>query len=260
MIISTSVITVFLLIMTRMFGLIITAPVFNRREIFMLGKVALVFWTSALLIYVVPAPIHPPDTTLGFVLAFASEFMVGAMIGFVTDLLIVGIEFAGSLMDTQAGLSVASMLDPSSGRSLALISLILKWTATMLFLIIDGHHLVLSALMESYRLLPIGSPINYSQGAYYLANLGTYIFFLGVQLSAPIMLVIFMVDFGMGMLNKVAEQVNVFQLGFQVKPSVGLFVFLMTAPGLLNGIYRILETISEHLLKLFYILSVTGNG
>ncbi len=260
MIISNSVITVFLLILTRMLGVFLTSPVFSRKEFFVLGKVALAFWSSALLIYVVPAPIHPPDTGLLFITAFICEFLVGVMIGFTTDLLIVGIEFAGSLMDTQAGLSVAAMLDPSSGRSLSLLSLMLKWTATMLFLVIDGHHLVLSALMESYRLLPIGSPINFSQGAFYLASMGTYIFYLGVQLSAPIMLVVFMIDFGFGMLNKVAEQVNVFQLGFQIKPSVSLLVFLATAPSLVGGIYKILETMSEHLLKLFFYLSVTGNG
>lgn len=260
MIISTRVIVVFLLIMTRMIGVFITAPVFNRKEFFTLGKLALTFWTSALLIYVVPAPLTPPDTGLQFILMFISEFMVGVMMGFIMDIFITGIEFAGSLMDTQAGLSVSAMLDPSSGRSLPLLSLLLKWTATMLFLSINGHHLVLSALMESYRLLPIGSPINFSRGALYMVSTGTDIFMIGIQLAAPIMLVVFMIDFGFGMLNKVAEQVNVFQLGFQIKPIVSLTVFLATVPGLLGGVYRIMDLLTGKLMKLLFYLSVSGNG
>ncbi len=258
--ITAQVITVFLLIMTRMIGVLLTAPVFSRREFFPLGKIALAFWTSSLLIYIVPAPVVPPDTGLAFTMMFITEILIGVMIGFVTDLLIVGIEFAGSIMDTQAGLSVAAVLDPSSGRSLSLLSLLLKWTATMLFLIIDGHHLILSAVVESYRLLPIGGMANFSQGAHYIVTTGTSIFLIGVQLSAPIMLVVFMIDFGFGMLNKVAEQVNVFQLGFQVKPIISLFVFLTTAPMLVGAIYRILEMVMDHVLRLLYILSVTGNG
>ena len=260
MIITTHIIVVFLLIMTRMIGVIATAPVFSRKEFFTLGKLALTFWTSALLIYVVPVPLTPPDTGLQFILMFITELMIGVMMGFVMDIFITAIEFAGSLMDTQAGLSVSAMLDPSSGRSLPLLSLLLKWTATMLFLSINGHHLVLSALMESYRLLPIGSPINFARGALYVVSTGTDIFMIGAQLAAPIMLVVFMIDFGMGMLNKVAEQVNVFQLGFQVKPIVSLTVFLATVPGLLNGVYRIMDLLTEKLMKLLFYLSVASNG
>ncbi len=251
---------VFLMIMTRMIGVVSTAPVFSRKEFFTLGRLALTFWTSALLIYVVPAPLTPPDTGLLFVLAFITEFLIGVMMGFIMDIFITSIEFAGSLMDTQAGLSVSAMLDPSSGRSLPLLSLLLKWTATMLFLIINGHHLVLSALVESYRLLPVGSPVNFARGSLYLVSLGTDIFMIGVQLAAPIMLVVFMIDFGFGMLNKVAEQVNVFQLGFQIKPIVSLAVFLATAPGLLESVYRIMDLLSHKLIKLLFYLSVTGNG
>lgn len=182
------------------------------------------------------------------------------MIGFVMDLFVIAVEFAGSLMDTQAGLSVSAILDPSTGRSLPLLSLLLKWSATMIFLAIDGHHLVLTSLYESYRLLPVGSPIDFSRGMLYLVSTTTDLFAIGVQLAAPIMLIVFMIDFGFGMLNKVAEQVNVFQLGFQIKPIVSLTIFLLTVPGLVNSVYRIVTTLSHHLMLLLYYLSGVANG
>ncbi len=88
----------------------------------------------------------------------------------------------------------------------------------------------------------------------YVAQLGTYIFGLAVQLSMPILLVVFMVDFGFGMLNKVAEQINVFQMGFQIKPIVSVLVFLAIAPGLVSQIYGIMEVIADHLLRVFFYL------
>lgn len=256
MLINLQLITVFFLIMTRLVGLFLTAPVLSRKELPMLPKAMLLFWMSGLFIFLVPVTQTVPDNVLTFGFAFISELLIGAIIGFVTDLLVSGMEFAGSLMDTQAGLSVASLLDPSSGRTMSLLSLLLKWTGTMMFLAIDGHHFVLSALVQSFTLLPVGEIPNFGRGMLYLAQLGTYIFGLAVQLASPILLVVFMVDFGFGMLNKVAEQINVFQMGFQIKPIVSLLVFLAVAPGLVGQIYTIMESISEHLMRVFFYLSV----
>jgi len=89
---------------------------------------------------------------------------------------------------------------------------------------------------------------------------GADIFMIGVQISAPIMLVVFMIDFGFGMLNKVAEQVNVFQLGFQIKPIVSLTVFLATVPGVMSAVYRIMDLLTGRLMKLLFYLAVNTNG
>ena len=254
MIITLPQLLVFFLIMARIIGLILTAPILSDKRIFTMGKIAIVIWLSGLIVFVVPLPMKLPDTGIVYALALITEAFIGALIGFTTDLLITGIEFAGSLIDTQAGLSVANLLDPSTGRQVTLFSSMLKWVSFLIFFAINGHHLVLTALFESFNILPIAAPINIAEGCHYLVSLGTYIFFLGVQLAAPILLVVFLVDFGFGMLNKVAEQVNVFQLGFQIKPTVSLLIFFAILPGLTDSIFRILEGVTERLLTLFYYL------
>lgn len=256
MIITFPQIMTFFLIVARFAGLMLTAPILSDKRIFMLAKISFVFWFAGLAIFVVPLPAHLPTTGITYVLATVVELFLGAMIGFIADILVTGIEFAGSLMDTQAGLSVSSMLDPGSGKQITLFSALLKWVSLMIFLAIDGHHMILTALYESFRLLPIGSPINLAEGCRHLFGLGTYIFFIGVQLAAPILLIVFLIDFGFGILNKVAEQINVFQLGFQIKPSACLFIFFAITPGLTGSIYRIMEGITEHLLKLYFTLQM----
>ena len=157
-------------------------------------------------------------------------------------------------MDTQAGLSVAAILNPGTGRQETILSILLKWITIIVFLLIDGHHLVLSALVQSFDVVPIGSAPNISRASLQIVELGTYLFLLAVKISAPILLVVFMVDYGMGILNKIAEQVNVFQLGFQVKPYVSLIVFLAALPVLIPVIESVLDRIAEEIVLLLKAL------
>ena len=82
-----------------------------------------------------------------------------------------------------------------------------------------------------------------------------HLFKIGLNLAAPIILVIFIVDFSFGILNKVAEQINVFQLGFQIKPLVSAFIFLGITPGLVFIVIRVLETIMDHTIKVLGIMT-----
>lgn len=247
---------IFFLILARIVGLMVSAPLFNRREIFNMARVALIIWMTGLLFFVVPAPTVLPESIFAFSMMFILEFVIGFIIGFIADLFVIAIEFAGSLMDTQAGLSVASLLDPSSGRNITLISQVLKWTAIILFLQIEGHHMVIVTLKQSFNILPLGAPIDITKGSQLILPIMAKVFEIGVILSAPILLVVFMVDFAFGLLNRIAEQINVFQLGFQIKPSVSLFVFLAISPSLVNSIYAIMETLTTLIFEVLVGLQI----
>ncbi len=250
--------TVFFLIFARIAGLVQLAPVFNNREVFGVAKVMLIFWVSSLLIFVVPLPMSLPDSPIIFGLAITSEFLVGALLGFAAQLLVVGIEAAGSLMDTQAGLSAASLLDPGSGRSVTILSNLLNKIALITFLTINGHHMLLAAVFQSYKLLPIGAPVQFPMATEMLMHLGTNIFAIALQFAAPILFVVFLIDFCFGMLSKIAPQLNVFQLGFQVKPIISIFILLAIVPGLVDGIYALLEQVAGILLKLLLVMQTHG--
>ncbi|MCP4049602.1 MAG: flagellar biosynthetic protein FliR [bacterium] len=257
MILQLTQVLVYVLILARLVGLILYAPIYSDRRIFTMGRIAVIIWISGLIMFVVPLPDAMPESNIAYVLALAAEILVGALIGFTTDLMISAIEFGGALMDTQAGLSVANLLDPANGQQRTLFALMLKWTSIMIFLTVNGHHMVMTVIMESFAVLPLGAPVamvKLSEGCLFLAKIGYYVFSLGVKLAAPIILVVFLIDFGFGMLNKVAEQVNIFQLGFQIKPTVSLIIFLAIVPGMTDSIFRVMEQITEHILRLFHSL------
>ncbi len=255
MVISAVHLSVFFLVFARIGGMFQTAPVFSRKDIFGVAKIAIVFWMSALILFVVPLPAHIPDKPLLFVVALIIEFLLGATIGYVAQLMFAAVAFAGSLMDTQAGLSVASILDPASGHSTTLIELILKWMVLIIFLVINGHHMLLSAVYQSFKLFPVGGMnVNFPNAAEYLASLGGSVFLTAAKLAAPIMLIVFLVDFVFGMLARVAPQVNVFQLGFQVKPSIALIIFFAVSPGLVAIIGALMQTTAEQTFRVMFLL------
>ncbi len=256
MIVTPDQVIAFSLIIARIGGVLQLAPVFNSKEIFAMAKLAMAFWIATLIMFVIPLPPHMPQGVVLFALAIITELLIGAMMGFAMQLFVIGIEFAGELMDTQAGMSAASALDPSSGNNTTILSRLTRWISIVIFLIIGGHHVVLSALYQSFVLCPIGSPINFAGGTQLLMQLGGAIFGVAIQIAAPILLVMLLMDFGFGMLSKIAPQVNVFQLSFQVKPIVAVFVLLTVSAGMVGIIYGLLEKITTLLLELMMAIQI----
>ena len=254
MIITQDQIVVFFLIFSRVIAVLLLTPGFSGKEIFSSGKVSLIFWLSLLLIFVVPLPLNLPGSPILFFFSIIIEFIIGAMIGFVTQILIVGIEFGGSLMDTQAGLSVASLLDPSTGQTTSILSRLLRQISILIFFLINGHHVVLSSIVQSFRAIPITSKLNIFEASRYIVEICIDIFMIALQIAAPILLVVFLIDFGFGLLSRVAPQVNVFQLGFQVKPIITLFVMITFIPGTVELVYTFLEKSAGDLLRILFLI------
>ncbi|MBU1867649.1 MAG: flagellar biosynthetic protein FliR [Candidatus Margulisbacteria bacterium] len=251
MIIPLDVIMVFFLVMARITGIFIQAPVLSARSFPAFGKTALVIWASFVLLYVIPLNQSLPTSLLGFILALILEIGIGYTIGFICNILFLAIQAAGELMDTQMGLSVASALDPVFGAQISVIGRTTFMLALTVFLIFDGHHMILSALNQSFTVLPAGKVPNFASPdlMMQMISLGSALWLSAVKLASPIILMIFLTDFAFGIVSRVAPQVNVFQLGFQLKPVVGLFGISLVAPFLVRYISKLIEVIGFELIK-----------
>ena len=159
MIITLNQVVFFSLIFARMSGTLMVAPFFANKTLFSMLKVALLFWMSLLIVFQVTVPENPPNGEMAIFIALVLEFVFGYMIGFITSLIVTSVEFAGTLMDTQAGLSVAAVLDPGSGQNAALLERLLQQVVIIIFLLVDGHHMILSVLANSFEMFPFGSKL-----------------------------------------------------------------------------------------------------
>ena len=231
MLISQVQVTVYLLILARTLGLITSAPVLSSRNIPGSAKIALASWTALTLWFVVPVASHLPLTGAALITALAGELFIGLFLGFVGSVFLISIQSAGEMIDVQMGLSVANVFDPSFGTQISIIGRLLFLTGIFFFLSLNGHHALLSVLYNSFDLLPV-SALPHIKAAYpeFLGTLGQTLWRISIQLAIPALVMLLLVDFAFGIISRVAPQVNVFMLGFQVKPTVGLLALLFMLP------------------------------
>ncbi|MBN2057369.1 MAG: flagellar biosynthetic protein FliR [Candidatus Saganbacteria bacterium] len=252
MVIYPQELTVFLLLVGRIAGIFLQAPILNSRSFPALGKTAIAVWTAIVLCFVTPVNPNLPTTLPAFVLHLIFEVAIGFTIGFILNIIFLAVQSAGEIMDMQMGLSVATALDPVFGSVISVIGRLAFFTAMVLFLSLDGHHIIFSGLHQSFSVLPVGKLADFTtpQLATQMIELGSNLFYTAIKLAAPIVLLIFMSDFTFGIVSRVAPQVNVFMLGFQVKPSLGLFSFLLALPFIAKYMDKILEFMARHLILL----------
>lgn len=243
-------------ILARIAGVFIQAPLFSTRSFAMSAKAALAIWISLVLWFVTPAVFSPNLGFLALVLTIINEAAIGFAIGFICNLLFIAIQSGGEIIDMQMGLSVSQALDPVFGSVISIIGRLSFYLALTVFIIFDGHHLILSAFHQSFTLLPLGKFANFASPnlALILMDATAKLWLTAINLAAPIVLLIFITDFSFGIVSRVAPQVNVFMLGFQVKPFIGLLGILFTAPFLIKYIGKLVAIMGQEMVRLLMIL------
>jgi len=245
------------MILARIGGAFATMPIFDQRFIPRFVKVNLAILSAFLLWFVVPQnPDLLPSNAVLVGLGLINEFMMGALIGLVMAIVFTSVEAAGGFMSSSMGLSVATIMDPALGKQTTILERFFRWIIIVMFFSINGHHFLLSAMFRSFDLVPILSPRNLSFASYHVVDLGKMIFAVGIQLAAPVVLTIFLLDFSFGLVSRVAPQVNVFMLGFQMKPALGSFVIFLMTPLLLERVMYLITLMLEEFVKIFYYMGV----
>ncbi|OGC04893.1 flagellar biosynthetic protein FliR [candidate division WOR-1 bacterium RIFOXYA12_FULL_43_27] len=256
MIVSAGQVMSYLLMLARVGGLFVEAPLFNSRSIPVFLKVGIAVWFTASIWFVSPVTDTLPFSLFDFMLRLVNEAAIGFLIGFILNILFLALQAAGEIIDMQMGLSVASALDPVFGAVISVVGRFIFMTALFIFLIFNGHHLILTALQQSFTMIPAGKLANWTSPGLIteMIELGKMLWLTAIKIAGPVVLVIFLSDFAFGIVSRVAPQVNVFMLGFQVKPSLGLLTILFTFPLFIKQISKLLETSAEKILTvLMYI-------
>lgn len=163
-----------------------------------------------------------------------SEVFTGIILGIITNIIFDIVMMAGSLMDVHIGLSMVSVLDPTAQNNSTLISNLLHYVAMVIFFVLDGHHILLKSLIESYKLLPFGENIFNQDTMMYLIEVVAKFFAIGMKIAMPMVLIIILTDLCMGLVSRAVPQINVMVLGMPVKILVGLFTLTIALPILIK--------------------------
>lgn len=221
----------FLLVILRLSGLFILAPVFGDRVIPPLFKAGLAILFGAILTLTLSESALPPVASLSELAALAArEILIGFMIGFFFMLLFYGVQSAGTLIGYQVGFAIANVVDPSSETEQPVIAQFWFILSTLIFLCINGHHLVVGAFVDSYKAMPVGQAALGASGGELLFAYTSYVFVIALKLSAPVLVTLFLTDITLAIVSKMMPTMNVFIVGFAIKAGVGLAVMALSLP------------------------------
>lgn len=206
------------------------APILASRHIKQQMKVGLAASIAIVAFPNLPMPEYFPADPRGFVLAILSQIVVGLAIGFVSYLVMAAAQFGGEMMDIQMGLSVAASMDPSSGGTSKLLMRLNFYIAMLLYLGVDGHHMLLRALFRSFKVIPVTEFRVSGRLILEFISHTEEIFLIGLQIAAPPLAALFITQVAMGLLAKAAPQMNVFMLSFPMNIAIGLMLFSVGLP------------------------------
>lgn len=225
----------------RFLALLGAAPVVDNRAVPATLKVAL-----ALALAVVVAPTVPEGARAGLAApgwpaVLAQQLMVGFAIGFALRIVFAAVEVAGDLIGLQMGLSFAGFIDPASQDQSALVGGFLALLATLVFLAIDGHLMLVAALADSFTIVPIAPDAHAVPTARRMLQWGGELFRIGLQLSLPVVATLLVVNLAFGVLARVSPQLNVFAVGFPATLLVGFAALAASLPYLAAPLQRAME-------------------
>lgn len=184
----------------------------------------------AISLTIVIVPILPPPTAIdplgvdGMLITMA-QVMIGVAMGFTVKLIFGAIETGGHIMAQTMGLGFAQMNDPANGVTVPVVSQFYIIMATLLFLALNGHLVVIDVLAESFTMLPVSMQGISPDGIWMLIEWSSWIFTGAVLMSLPVVVALLLINVAFGVMMRAAPQLNVFAVGFPLTLTFG-FIFM----------------------------------
>ncbi len=243
--------TLFLYIVMRMSGFILTNPLFGRSNFPAYYKGGIVIAMSAVVSSFYTGEAVMPRTALEFAIKVLLEFGIGVVFSIIIQFFLYVPEQAGEVVDTQMGMSMARMYDAGAQASLTTTASLLNMLAILVFFAANGHITLLRIMLTSGEVVPYGAAAFGDMLANRAVELFAECVLLSVKLSLPILATELMGQVGMGILMKVIPQINVFAINIELKVLIGLsMLLLMLTPfteyllrvesGMLNALEEVL--------------------
>jgi flagellar biosynthesis protein FliR len=227
---------VFFLVLARTSGMMTSAPFWGGKIAPVLVRIVVTVGLSAAIYPLIDTPTEIKTMPSGFVLLFAlaGEMLIGLLLGWSAQFLFAGMRLAGQQIELKIGIGLAQLIDPHEGGQTTFFAILLDLIAVLIFLAIDGHHLLVRALVSSYTLFPV---LNHSllltlvQGV--VMSAGT-LFTIALQVSAPIIVALLLSDIVLAVVARAVPHLNIFLVAPPLQLALGMLVLLLALPALVS--------------------------
>ncbi|MFJ9452905.1 MULTISPECIES: flagellar biosynthetic protein FliR [unclassified Herbaspirillum] len=231
--------------LTRILGLLAVAPPFGSASVPMLVKILLGVMTSLVIAPNVPVPPALDPMSMTGLLILIQQFIIGAAMGFSVRLVFAAVEMAGEMTSNTMGLGFAVFFDPQSQGRTSAISQLFSLLATLVFLSINGHLVLVAVIADSFNTLPITAAPVTAEGFHYIALSGARIFSMGLQLSLPMIVALLITNMALGILTRAAPALNLFGIGFPITMVAGFLLIAICLPYMLTPLQHFLNDTIE---------------
>jgi len=215
----------------RALALFAGMPVFSQRQVPARVRIGLALFIAVAAQPSLPAmPVIPLDSLPQLLMVTGQQLLIGLSMGFAVRVVFASLEFAGELIGLQMGLNFAGFFDPSTGSQGTSSSRFLGSMVAFLFVAINGHLMLINSLVESFQAFPVGEePFRFLRVAQPQVW-GAEIFRMGLWIALPLITMLMFVNLVLGIISRVAPQLNVFSVGFPLTVSIGLVGMVATLP------------------------------
>jgi flagellar biosynthetic protein FliR len=219
----------FLLVLVRTSTILFMLPIISSNQVPRQVRFGLALLIAFIIWRVIP-PIAPLDGLGPLTAAIISQFAVGMVFGFISYLAFTGLQFAGEILDIQVGFSIVNVINPLTSQTVSVLGEFELALASIIFLIADGHHLLLEGLAGSFTLVPLPFAAIHPGLQTDVVEFFAKALFLVFQIAAPVAISLFIVNVGLALMARVAPQLNVFAVGFPLQIIVGLVMIVISMP------------------------------
>ncbi|MDH4152192.1 MAG: flagellar biosynthetic protein FliR [Nitrospira sp.] len=246
----------FLVLISRIGGLLAALPVLSGRTVPMKVKGALVLSLGVLLAPFIQLPTVSSDP-LVLAAGLLSELVIGLAIGLAVRLFFGAFEVAGEMIGVQMGFGVVQLFDPATSRQTPLMAQYFTLMASLVLLSLNGHLLIVATILSSYESIPaFGASLPAGAGDDVL-RLSQQMFMVGLKLAAPVLVIILLINILLAILGRAVSQINVFVLSFPITIVGGLVVLSLSMPFTVELLVQEIERLQFTILGLMKVL---GHG
>jgi flagellar biosynthetic protein FliR len=242
--------TAFLWPLARILALLAAAPVLGNMAAPTRLKIGLGVMLALIIAPTLGAlpKVEPASPEGLFVLG--QQILIGLAMGLAMRIVFSAVEMAGEIAGLQMGLGFATFFSAQSDGSTLVMGKFLGLLATLIFLSLDGHLLMISVLAESFHVFPISAEPFSAGGWKILADWGSFIFLAGLQLALPVVAALLITNLALGILTRASPQLNVFAVGFPITLMVGMVALMLSLPYFIPVIERLIEDSLQTMLQI----------
>ncbi|MCP4673339.1 MAG: flagellar biosynthetic protein FliR [Desulfobacula sp.] len=249
----------YMLVLIRVSILLFMFPVFSSKVFPSTLKMGFALVISLLLYSVVDTDLS--RFPLGVVetgLLITAEAMIGLTLGLCLRMFFASVQLAGQIIGFQMGFAMINVVDPQTGANVSIMDQLGYWVCVLVFLLLNGHHIMFMAVIDSFKLVPMGFFMMHDAMMIKFLSLGSQLFLMAIKIGAPVIASLVFVSVGFGLVSKFSPQMNVMIVAFPLKIVAGLVLFGLSLQIIIIVTRSYVSEFKE--LLMYFLFYIGGSG